>query len=137
MEKGFLHWKADLITEFDPFETGLGRFVKPDKGAFVGRDALMRRHADGPRKQLVTLTVGANRAPAPGGASLMSRDRVVGTVTSGDWGHRVGMNLAYAFVEPDWAVTGCGMELDLCGTRVPATVIPPSPYEPEFTRMRA
>ncbi|MEO1365478.1 MAG: FAD-dependent oxidoreductase, partial [Pseudomonadota bacterium] len=25
MEKGFLHWKADLITEFDPFETGLER----------------------------------------------------------------------------------------------------------------
>ncbi|MEM9475779.1 MAG: FAD-dependent oxidoreductase [Pseudomonadota bacterium] len=137
MEKGFLHWKADLITEFDPFETGLGRFVKPDKGAFVGRDALMRRHADGPHKQLVTLTVGANRAPAPGGASLMNRDRVVGTVTSGDWGHRVGMNLAYAFVEPDWAATGSGMELDLCGTRVPATVIPPSPYDPEFARMRA
>ncbi|HAR51121.1 MAG TPA: FAD-dependent oxidoreductase, partial [Roseovarius nubinhibens] len=27
MEKGFLHWKADLLTEFDPFETGLDRFV--------------------------------------------------------------------------------------------------------------
>ena len=40
LEKGFLHWKADLLTEFDPFETGLDRFVRPDKGAFIGQDAL-------------------------------------------------------------------------------------------------
>ena len=35
MEKGFLHWKADLITEFTPYETGLDRFVKPEKGDFI------------------------------------------------------------------------------------------------------
>lgn len=27
LEKGYLHWKSDLLTEFDPFETGLDRFV--------------------------------------------------------------------------------------------------------------
>ena len=27
MEKGYLHWKSDILTEFDPFETGLERFV--------------------------------------------------------------------------------------------------------------
>ena len=40
MEKGYLHWKADLLTEFDPFETGLGRFVQMDKETFIGRRAL-------------------------------------------------------------------------------------------------
>ncbi len=61
MEKGFLHWKADLITEYDPFETSLDRFVKLDKGDFVGRDALLKRRADGPRRKLVTLQIDANR----------------------------------------------------------------------------
>jgi hypothetical protein len=37
MEKGFLHWKSDLITELDPFETGLDRFVKMDKPDFIGK----------------------------------------------------------------------------------------------------
>jgi len=30
LEKGYLHWKTDILTEFDPFETGLQRFVKVD-----------------------------------------------------------------------------------------------------------
>ena len=40
LEKGFLHWKADILTEFDPFETGLDRFVNLEKGDFVGKSAL-------------------------------------------------------------------------------------------------
>ncbi|AAV97203.1 FAD-dependent oxidoreductase (plasmid) [Ruegeria pomeroyi DSS-3] len=136
MEKGFLHWKADLITEFDPFETGLSRFVKLDKGAFIGKPALLDRQSDGPRKMLVTLQIATDRAPARGGASLMVGQRVVGTVTSGDWGHRVGMNLAYAFVDPELAEPGSEMMLDLCGDMVAARVIAPSPYDPDHARMR-
>ncbi|MEM8591424.1 MAG: glycine cleavage T C-terminal barrel domain-containing protein, partial [Pseudomonadota bacterium] len=137
MEKGFLHWKADLITEFDPFETGLGRFVKLDKGDFIGREALLKRREEGPRKKLVTLKVGADHAPAHGGASLMRGDKVVGTVTSGDWGYRTDLNLAYAFVDPPLAHEGQAFELDLCGDLVPCTIIAPSPYDPGFDRMRA
>ena len=137
MEKGFLHWKADLITEFDPFETGLSRFVKIEKEGFIGRDALQKRHAAGPQRQLVTLQIEARHAPAHAGASLMQDDRVVGTITSGDYGHRVAMNLAYAFVEPAFADTGTVMQLDLCGDRVAAQVIAPSPYDPTFARMRS
>ncbi|MGR3570539.1 GcvT family protein [Brevirhabdus sp.] len=137
LEKGFLHWKADLLTEFDPFETGLGRFVKLDKGDFIGRTALLQRQAEAPRKHLVTLKVDASHAPAHGGASLMQGAQVVGTVTSGDWGHRTGLNLAYAFVTPPHAQTGSRLHLDLCGALVGAEVIAPSPYDPDFTRMRS
>jgi len=66
----------------------------------------------------------------------MQGDKVVGTVTSGDWGHRVGMNLAYAFVDPAHAEIGTTMQLDLCGELVAAEVIAPSPYDPGFERMR-
>ena len=61
---------------------------------------------------------------------------VVGTVTSGGWGHRTGMNLAYAFVVPDFANIGMVVELDLCGTSVAAQVITPSPYNPDYSLMR-
>ena len=136
IEKGFLHWKADILTEFDPFETGLERFVKIDKGDFIGRDALRDRQAKRPSKKLVTLKVDATHAPAHGGASLMQGEKVVGTVTSGDWGHRVDMNLAYAFVEPHLANIGSTMQLDLCGDLVAAEVIAPSPYDAGFALMQ-
>ena len=137
MEKGFLHWKADLLTEFDPFETGLERFVRMEKGEFVGKAALEKQIAGGPRKKLVSLKIDATHAPAYGGGSLMLDGKVVGTITSGDWGHRVGMNLAYAFVEPDMAKVGNVMQLDQLGDLVGAEVIAPSPYDPEFARMRS
>jgi dimethylglycine dehydrogenase len=136
MEKGFLHWKADLLTEFDPFETGLDRFVRMDKPGFIGKAALEARGAAGLRKKLVTLKIDATHAPAPAGASLMQSERVVGTVTSGDWGHRTGLNLAYAFIDPALAAEGSRVNLDLCGDRVPATVIAASPYDPGHALMR-
>lgn len=137
MEMGFLHWKADLITEFDPFETGLTRFVKMAKGEFVGKAALRDRQAHGPTARLVTLKIDATHAPAHPGASLMQDEKVVGTVTSGEYGHRVGMNLAYAFVAPESAHPGTAMTLDLCGDRIAAQVIDAAPYDPGFERMRS
>ncbi len=137
LEKGFLHWKADILTEFDPFETGLDRFVKLDKGDFLGRDALVKRRAEGPRRKLVTLAVECTHAPAHAGASLMRGTEVVGTVTSGDWGYRTGLNLAYAFVLPELAAPGTETTIDILGDLIPAQVIAPSPYDPDFARLRA
>ncbi|MEM9635960.1 MAG: FAD-dependent oxidoreductase [Pseudomonadota bacterium] len=137
MEKGFLHWKADLITEFDPFETSLDRFVKLNKGDFVGKAALLQRKSKELNRRLVTLQLDTTHAPAHRGSSLMNDEEVVGTVTSGDWGHRTGKNLAFAFVKPAFAKDGTLLQLDLCGKPVNSTVIPFSPYDPAFERVRA
>jgi dimethylglycine dehydrogenase len=137
MEKGYLHWKADLLTEFDPYETGLHRFVKPQKAEFIGKAALAKRQARGPVRKLVSLHIDTDLAPAHGGASVMSGGDVVGTVTSGDWGHRVGMNLAYAFVDPAYAIRGTALTIDMYGTIVASRVIAPCPYDPKGARYRA
>ena len=136
MEKGYLHWKSDLITEFDPFETGLERFVRMEKD-FVGKAALEARQADGPRARLVSLEIDSTTCPAHPGASVMQDGAVVGTVTSGGWGHRVGQNLAYAFVTPEMAAQGTEFSVDMLGDMVPARVIAPGPYDPDTTRPRA
>jgi len=132
MEKGFLHWKSDIITEFDPFETGLDRFVKMDKLDFIGKVALEERVRNGAQKRLVSLEIDCDNAPAYSGASLMQGDEVVGTITSGAWGYRVGKNLAYAFIDPKYSKIGTSVQLDLLGRLVEATVCPPSPYDPNF-----
>ncbi|WP_299844618.1 FAD-dependent oxidoreductase [uncultured Roseovarius sp.] len=132
LEMGYLHWKADILTEFDPFETGLDRFVKLEKSEFIGKSALAERYANGPSRKLVTLEVHGNIAPAHPGASLMAGEKVVGTVTSGDWGHRVGKNLAYAFVDPALASPGTKSTIDIIGELTPATVIETGPHPRQF-----
>ncbi len=137
LEKGYLHWKSDLLTEFDPFETGLDRFVDLGKQEFVGKEALLARQKAGPMRKLVSLALDGRDAAAHGGASVMVADRVVGTVTSGEWGHRTGLNLAYAFVEPDLAAEGSALHVDVLGKMVAAEVITPGPYDPSYSRVRA
>ncbi|MGJ8616527.1 MAG: GcvT family protein [Sulfitobacter sp.] len=137
LEKGFLHWKSDILTEFDPFETGLDRFVKLDKSDFIGKTALIERKDAGPQRRLVTLVVDNKDAPAHGGASIRADERIIGTVTSGDWGHRTGLNLAYGFVEPNFATPGTDMTVDIIGAPTPAKIIESGPYDPSYTRMRA
>jgi len=136
MEKGYLHWKADLLTEFDPFETGLDRFVRLSKPDFVGKSALEARRGQAVRS-LVMLEIDSTQAPAHGGASVMSGGTMVGIVTSGAWGPRVDKNLAYAFVALAHAALGTRLTVDVIGTYVSARVIDRCSFDPEGTRFRA
>ena len=135
LEKGFRHWKADLITECDPFESGLGRFVRMDKD-FIGKRALEQRAAAGPRRRFVTLTLDSKQAPAQPGDSILRDGAVEGTVTSAGWGHRVGRNIAMGFVEPDCAELGGRLEVEVIGEPVAAEIVDPCLYDPGFTLVR-
>jgi len=137
LEKGYLHWKADLIYEHNPYEAGLERFVKLDKGDFVGRDALLEQIERGPRKLLVSLTVDCEVGAAHSGDPVFAGAAQIGTITSGSFGHRVGENLAYAYVDPEHSAIDCALELGILGERYPARVVEPVRYDPDNARMRA
>src|SRR3712207_8442348 len=55
LEKGYRLWGTDMTTEHDPYEAGLGFAVKLDKGEFVGREALLGRKEEDPRRKLSCL----------------------------------------------------------------------------------
>jgi dimethylglycine dehydrogenase len=137
IEKGYKHWKADLITEFNPFESGLSRFVHLDKPAFVGKAALTTQVESPPRKLAVTLAIGGASGPAHPGDSLLLGDDVVGTVTSAAFGHRINANLALAYVVPEQAEEGTVLELLMLGERHRATVVAPCQYDQGNERVRA
>jgi dimethylglycine dehydrogenase len=129
LEKGYLHWKADLIVEHNPFEARLDRFVKLDKPDFVGKQALLEQVERGPRKLLVSMTVDCEIAPAHGGDPVFANGKQVGSVTSAGYGHRVGANIAYAYVEPDCAEIGTRLSLGILGERYDAEVVQPVLYD--------
>lgn len=137
LEKGYRHWKADLVTEFNPFESGLTRFVKMDKPAFIGKAALEKMVAAGPRRAFVSMVIDATHATAHGGDSILAGGRVVGSITSVAWGHRVRKNIAMGFVEPAFAAEGTRLMVEVIGQPTPATVVPECLYDPENLRVRA
>ncbi|MEM9850420.1 MAG: FAD-dependent oxidoreductase [Pseudomonadota bacterium] len=133
LEKGFRHWKADLITEFDPYESGLDRFVRPG-GGYIGAEALAARDQ---KHAFVTLRVDAEHAAPQPGDSIRQNGSIVGTVTSAARGHRVGATLAMGFVDAGKASEGTDLMVDVVGLPKPAQVVAPCQYDPEFARLRA
>ena len=134
VEKSYLHWKSDILTEFDPIECGLRRFVQVEKADFVGKGELESRLSADPKSRLVTLKIDCDDRPALPGASIVIGENVVGTVTSGEWGHRVGFNLAIGFVDASITDLDVNLAVDLLGTRVPAKIIAASPFDPKNIR---
>lgn len=137
LEKGYLHWKTDLIYERNPFEAGLDRFVNLDKPDFIGKEALLAQQARGLARRLVSLTVDCDIAPAHSGDGVFSGGQQVGSVTSAGYGHRVRKNIAYAYVNPDSATVGTALQVGILGERYPAQVVEPCLYDPENRRIRA
>ena len=137
MEKGYRHWKADLIYERNPIEAGLDRFVKLDKPEFIGKSALLEEIKRGPERVFVALTVDCDIAAAHAGDSLYSGDSLIGSVTSGDYGHRVKKNIAYAFVKPEYSETGKQLTIGILGKNYPAQVCEMCLYDPQNLHVRA
>ncbi|MEE4239573.1 MAG: FAD-dependent oxidoreductase [Anderseniella sp.] len=129
LEKGYRHWKADLITEFNPVESGLERFVSQNKN-FHGKAGVERQLAKGLRKRFVSLLVDANHAPTHPGDSIVAGGKVIGSITSAGWGYRLGRNLAMGFVDPGFADIGTRIEVEVIGEPVAAVVCEPCQYDP-------
>ena len=54
IESGLLSYGSDNLPDSDPFEVGLGKLIDLDRAdPFIGKEALRRRAAEGPRRKLV------------------------------------------------------------------------------------
>ena len=137
MEKGYRHWKADLLYERNPIESGLDRFVDLEKEVFVGKAALLKELQRGPLRQFIAMTIDCDVAAAHAGDSVYVDDKLVGTVSSGGFGHRVNKNIAFAFIEPQFTSVGTSVEVGILGTRYAASVSDVCLYDADNERVRA
>jgi len=139
MEKSYRMWGSDLTRDYTPFEAGLARFVRMEKGPFVGREALERQLAAGVPHEFVTLEVhDVTDADPLGNEPILDKaGKIVGRATSGYYGHVLGKSLAIAYVQPGIAPVGTQLEIEVLGERKRATVLVDSPYDPQNLERRA
>ena len=91
VEKSYRLVGRELSIEYSAYESGLDRFVHPNKGQFLGRDALVAAHAAGDKWKFVTMEVdGITDADPRGSEPLWIGDQLVGRATNGGYGWRVG-----------------------------------------------
>ncbi|HET7677130.1 MAG TPA: glycine cleavage system aminomethyltransferase GcvT [Candidatus Limnocylindrales bacterium] len=126
LEAGMPLYGNELDRETNPLEAGLGRVVKFDKPAdFVGRAALERVAAEGPRKTLVGLVL-RERGIGRHGYPVHRRGEAdaCGVVTSGTASPTLGVPIAMAYVPPDQGEPGTMVEVGIRAARAAAEVVP-------------
>jgi len=138
LEKSYRLVGTELSIEYAALESGLQRFVHPNKGEFIGRDALVEWQQKGFSNEFVTLEVhGVTDADAIGSEPIFKGGELVGRVTGGGYGFRLGKSLALAYMSPALSKPGTELEVDILGKMHKATVIEESPYDPNNEKLRA
>lgn len=122
VEKGYRAWKGDLSTDYTVLQGGLGRFVDWAKPAFRGKAALEAERQRGPDRSFCTLKIGAGAFDPPYMSTIWKGDKVVGELTSAEWGHRIGACIGLGMLRADLNVPGTALEVEVFGERVPAVV---------------
>ena len=144
LEKGFRHWGHDITDEDDPLQAGLGFALAWDKpGGFIGREALLaRRSAEGfGRRRLVAIRLEDPNVFLHREEPILEDGRILGSVTSGAFGHRLEASLGLGWIELDGPVTAERLSagrfaVEVAGEPVPATLSPRPFYDPEGRRVR-
>jgi len=120
LEARFSLYGNDIDETTGPIEAGLGWTCKLDKD-FVGRDAVAKQKADGPKRRIVGLVV--EGGVARHGYDVTSGGKVVGQVTSGTYGPTVAQNIALAYVPTELSKVGTTLAVRIRDKDVPATVV--------------
>ena len=124
LEAGMPLYGNDLDPTISPYDAGLGRVVKLTKpDDFVGRAALERLAAEGPRRRLVGLVI-RGRGIARHGYPVFAGERETGAVTSGAPSPTLNLPIALAYVAPGDAEPGTMLAVGIRDARVPAEVVP-------------
>jgi dimethylglycine dehydrogenase len=137
VEKSYRLVGRELSIEYAALESGLDRFVHPNKGEFLGRDALVHWREKGFANRFVTLELdGITDTDARGSEPIRRNGEIVGRCTSGGYGWRVKKSLALAMVRPDLGEIGSELEVTILGKPHRAIVIAESPFDPLNERLR-
>ena len=99
LEAGMSLYGHEISDTINVFEAGLDRWLKLDKGEFIGRQALLDvQTAGGPTRKVIGLEM-VERGIARDGYGVLSLDgEQIGTITSGSPSPFLKTNIAFALV---------------------------------------
>jgi glycine cleavage system T protein len=148
LEKGYRLWGADIHSEYNPYEAGLGFAVRLNKGDFIGREALLRIKDRGINRKLCCMTFDDSAVvvmgkepifslpPSPSRGGQGGSSRLLGYVTSANYGYTVGKSIIYGYLPLEYSVEGTAVEVQYFGRRHRATVTREPLYDPTMTRLK-
>jgi glycine cleavage system aminomethyltransferase T/glycine/D-amino acid oxidase-like deaminating enzyme len=144
LEKAYRAYGRELTTDYNPVEAGLLFACKLRTDiSFLGREALEKARAAGPRRRLVSLVLSDPDAMIWGGELVLRDGIAVGQVTSGAWGEAVGGAVGLAYIRhpdgeavtADFARAG-SYQVNVGGRLYPAAAGLRPPFDPAGDRVK-
>jgi aminomethyltransferase len=125
LEAGMALYGHEISDAINVFEGGLQRWLKLDKGEFLGREALMAvQNAGGPARKIVGLEM-VGRGIARDGYPILDLDgNEIGVVTSGSPAPFLKTNIAMALVPATDAASADDVLVQVRANRVRAKQVP-------------
>lgn len=133
LEAGMALYGHELTEDVNPFEAGLGRVVRLDKGPFIGGEALRRLAAAPASRKLVGLSFEPGAVPRAG-CAVNRNGKQVGEVASGTFSPTLRRPIASAYVRSEDVGPGVELTVTIRGSEAQATVAP-LPFVPHRTKL--
>jgi glycine cleavage system T protein len=141
IEKAFRHFGHDITDEDHVLEAGLGFAVKMAKPGFIGRDAVLRRKEAGLERRMVQFRLTDPQPLLFHNEAIVRDGNIVGTVTSGNYGHHLGGAIGMGYVpskgESEAELLASSYEIEIAGERFTAEASLKPMYDPKAERVRA
>jgi aminomethyltransferase len=125
LEAGMSLYGHEISEDIDVFEGGLDRWLKIDKGDFIGRDSLLAvQQSGGPKRKVIGLEM-VDRGIARDGYPVLDLEgREIGVVTSGSPAPFLKTNIAMALVPTEVASSGSDVLVQVRANQVRARQVP-------------
>ena len=136
LEKVYHVYTREIDESTNPFEAGLGRAVKLDKGDFIGRDALRKIKEKGNSRKLVGLVAEPGTKVAPPRTPVVADGAEVGHITAMANSPTLGKPIALAWVPVKLSEIGTEVTVGSGGDRIRMKVTSIPFYDPDGTRLR-
>ncbi len=114
----------EISESINVWEARLDRFLKMEKGDFIGRKALENAKAEGVKRTLVGLESIERGIPRDGYRVLDLSGKEIGYVTSGSYGPFLKKNIALAYVPGEFSVLDSEVAVEIRNQPVKCKVVP-------------
>ena len=132
-EVGLPLYGDELSAEITPVMAGLSMFVKLDKEEFIGKEALAKQKADGPKKKLVGIELHDKAIPRHGYA-VVKDGMTIGEVTTGYHTISTDKSVCMALVDTPYAALGTEVEIQIRKKTFPGTVCKKRFYDKHYKK---
>jgi aminomethyltransferase len=125
LEAGMPLYGHEISDSINVFEAGLDRWLKLDKGEFIGREALLAVQASGGAKRRIVGLEMVERGIARDGYPVLSlHGEQIGAVTSGSPAPFLKTNIAMALLPAEIAINGVDVLVQVRANQVRAKQVP-------------